>query len=805
MQEINRRKVAWIGLRARLPLVARVLALLFLCAGVAAVVVSLYRSRGLKEFVMRSGPAELSKEVVRVVEGYEHREMKDNRLHILLRADKQITYTDGHHELENVHLEVYPEDGGPRPDRVTARRTVITDENMKVLFQGDVQIETRDALKARAEAVQYDIRGEVGVSDVPLTFERENVRGKADAATVDAKNKKLELRGGVEVVVEPRAEDGAPKTGPRSRPVTVRSQRGEFDQASMHLVFDGGATAEQERDVFSGDALHATLTQGRQIDRIEARGNSYLRSMSEGRAAELSSSEMDFYFDADQKIRYARATGNARGRSLDADAEVQFQTPGTLHADFVAEGAQSLLKEVRIENRPAVTLSAPKSKAGDPAAANKRLTADNVRLYWRVKGRDLERAEAEGSAELVVEPVHNLPTSDRKTLTAARFDCDFYEAGNLAKSFLAQGGTKAVIDPLQPSETRATRTLTSSRMTAQFVRETQDVERLDADGDARFTERDRTLTAQKMVGQFGTGQALQSVEARGDAKFNELDRNGQSQTMVYTAADETVRLRGGEPVVWDSRARLKAPEIDSDSRNKTSYARGRATTTYYSQEQTNGAAPFKKVKSPVFIVADQAEFQHETGVGIYTGNARAWQDDNFLRADRITLRREQKRMEGEGGVQSALYQARRKEASGARAVVPVFATSTRMFYSEPDRLLHYEGGVDIKQGTERITSGAADVFLAAETYEAERTVAERDVVVTQPGRRGTGDWAQYTAADETVVLTGNPARVEDAERGSSESRRLTVHLRDDRVVSDGGAGRESTGRVHTKHKVKKQP
>ena len=805
MQEINRRKVAWIGLRAQMPLIARVLALLVLFAGIAAVVVSLYRSRGLKEFVMRGGPAELSKEVVRVVEGYEHREMKDNRLHILLRADKEITYSDGHHELENVHLEVYPEEGGDRPDRVTAKRTIITDENMKVLFTGDVQIETRDALKARSEAVQYDIRGEVGVSEVPLTFERENVKGRSDAATVDAKNKKLELRGGVEVVVEPQGQNGAPKSGPRSRPVTVRSQKAEFDQVSMHLVFDGGATAEQERDVFSGDALHATLTKERQIDRIESRGNSYLRSMTEGRAAELSAAEMDFYFDADQKIRYARASRDARGRSLDADAEVQFQTPGTLHADFVAQGEQSLLKEVRIENRPVVTLSAPKSKADDPAAANKRLTADDVRLYWRTAGRDLERAEAVGNAELVVEPVHQLPTSDRKTLTAARFDCDFYETGNLAKSFLAQGGSKAVIDPLQPSETRATRTVTSTRMNAIFVRETQDVEKLDADGDAKFTERDRTLTSQKMLANFGTGQALQQVEARGDAKFNELDRNGQSATMVYTTADETVRLRGGEPVVWDSRARLKAPEIDSDSRNKVSYARGRPTTTYYSQEQTNGAAPFKKVKSPVFIVADTAEFQHETGVGIYTGNARAWQDDNFLRSDRIILRREQKRMEGEGNVQSALYQARRKEASGARTVVPVFATSTRMFYAETDRLLHYEGNVDIKQGTERINAGTADVFLAAETYEAERTVAERNVVVTQPGRRGTGDWAQYTAADESVVLTGAPARVEDAEKGSSESRRLTVYLRDDRIISDGGEGRESTGRVHSTHKVKKQP
>ena len=128
-----------------------------------------------------------------------------------------------------------------------------------------------------------------------------------------------------------------------------------------------------------------------------------------------------------------------------------------------------------------------------------------------------------------------------------------------------------------------------------------------------------------------------------------------------------------------------------------------------------------------------------------------------------------------------------------------------MTYTDENRLLHYEGDVDIKQGTERITGGVADVYLLKDSYEVERTVAQRDVVVTQPGRKGTGDWAQYTAADETVVLTGNPAHVEDAEKGTSESRRMTVYLREDRVVSDGASDAgQSTGRVRTTHKITKQ-
>jgi len=54
-------------------------------------------------------------------------------------------------------------------------------------------------------------------------------------------------------------------------------------------------------------------------------------------------------------------------------------------------------------------------------------------------------------------------------------------------------------------------------------------------------------------------------------KFNQKDKNGVASSGSYTAADETVRLRGGEPTVWDSRARTKATEIDSNTATDISF------------------------------------------------------------------------------------------------------------------------------------------------------------------------------------------------------------------------------------------
>jgi LPS export ABC transporter protein LptC len=814
MQEIRRRKVAGIGLRIAVPKFVRVLALVLLACGVAAVAISSWRLRNHTEFRMRAGQAQLSTEVVGDIRNLEHREMKGDRLWVVLTADRDLTFSDGHHQLENVHLEVYP-DKGDQPDKISSQKTLTNEDNTQFIFSGNVQIETRDHLVARAESVEYDVKTEVGNVPVPVNFERENVSGRADSATLDGKSKKLGLKGNVEITVKPETDEqqksqpaGVPNLRLRGLPITIKSAQADFDQNALTLAFGGGAVAEQGQDVFSGDTLTGNLSEQKRVKYISARGSAYLRSLNEGHSAEVFAEQLDFYFDENQKLQSAHALRNVRANTIGADSDAQLVTQGAVDLDFAVQGERSVLKQMNAGERPVVTLGAPKSKAADPRAASKRLTADAIRLYWHTTGKDLERAEANGNVDLLVEPAQASPAADRKTLDAPAIVCDFYEAGNLARIFTASGGAKAVVEPLQETPKRGTRTLTSREMQAQFFRETQDVEHFEATGDAHFQERERNLVSQKMTATFSPDSgALERVDAAGDPKYVEQDRNGQSATMSYTAGDGVVRMRGGEPVVWDSRARLKATEIDADTLNKISNARGKVQTTYYSQEQTGGAAPFKNVKSPVFIASNAAEFQHDTGVGIYTGNARVWQDDNFVKAERIVLLRDQKRMEAEGSVQSALYNARRKEANGTRTVVPVFATSRTMFYSDSDRLVHYEGDVDIRQGTERITSGLADVYLQKnDTYEVEHTVAQRNVVVTQPGRRGTGDWAQYTAEDEKVVLTGNPARVEDAEKGTSESRRMIVYLRDDRIISDGGEGaqQQSTGRVHTTHKIKKQ-
>src|SRR5215813_792039 len=768
MQELTRKRSLALGLRARAPLLARIMAGVLLAAGIGFVAHSYFKLRNNSKFKMFPATPELSKDVTGRIEGYEQRVTKNDRLYMLVKASVDVTFSDNHHELENVSVSLYPP-VGDKPDQISALRAIYNPTTSLITFLGNVKIETKDALKVNTDNLSFDQNSDVAQTDAPINFERENVSGKSLGAVVEQKTKKLELKKDVEVTVAPRSADVATKDSLRSRPVTIKAAHGTFEQETLRLSFSGGVTAEQELHIMSGDTLNAVLNSEKKLEKVEVRGNSYMRVMDPGRAAEMHATDMDFFLDKDQLLQRATATKDTVGRTLDADSDMQISGANTLDVLFQAQDQRSLLKEMDAGGRSVVSLSAPKSRANDPRAASKRLTADAVKLSWRSSGRDLEKAEAVGNAELYVEPVVKSGQADKKTLTASRFDCDFFDAGNLARKCVASGGAKAVVDPLQPSPKRGTRVMTSQNMTTIFVKDTQDVDR---------------------------------VDAQGEAKFNENDRHGMANNATYTGADQTVRLRGGEPTVWDSRGRTKASEIDSDLENDISYSRGKTATTYYSQEQTNGATPFSKTKSPVYIVSDKGEFHHDTGLAIYTGNGRAWQDDNFVRGDTLNIYVNDKKMTAVGHVQSAIYNSKRR-VDGNTTIVPVFATADSMSYTDPERTIHYDGNVDIKQGADRMTGGLADIYLSKDTNEMEKTIAQRNVVLTQPTRKGTGDWVQYTADDDVAILKGNPARVDDTEQGTTEGNRLTVSIRDSKVTADDTRGPLSPGRVRSTHKIRK--
>ena len=79
--------------------------------------------------------------------------------------------------------------------------------------------------------------------------------------------------------------------------------------------------------------------------------------------------------------------------------------------------------------------------------------------------------------------------------------------------------------------------------------------------------------------------------------------------------------------------------------------------------------------------------------------------------------------------------------------------------------------------------------------EVERIVAQGNVQLEQPGRKGTGEKLVYTAQDGKFVLTGTssaPPHLEDQGRGTVTGTSLIFNDRDDSVIVSGGPSRVVT-------------
>ena len=834
-------------------------------ATVLAVIVGFYRQRGNSDFRLKPEHTQLSNDVIAEVNGYERVESDGDVKKYYVKADHAKTFSDNHQELDNVYIEVYGQSGEvDKLSSQQALYVPEEERNFTAYLNGNVAIETRDSLKIKTNNIIYTKKTDSADADETVEFERENVKGTSVGAKVFAAEKRLQLLGDVNVEMtggglksgqfkgdsadydhgqnrlevngnidanliaadrnrntKVRADrlvamlvPAEGKTQPELRNIelfdnvwientengarqsTIETAYAFYDRPSDkfelkngahivagatetsdiragHIVYEqsnGNIQLSENAEVakgsgyLKGDWLHVQLNVQKHITAAEIRGSAYLKNASPERATEIWANEIKARFDDAQQVQNADASGDAKAIVTPADnssyTTATITTPGSLKGTFKTGGVPAAMSA---QDRASIQLNAP---GGVANAANKRVIADTVNVSFNDNGKDIRHAEAIGNAELFIEPLQSSPQNYRSNIYAPRFDCEFF-AGNNARECIGATGTKTVREPTITTPNRGTQTLTAEKLTAVFNENSKDVE---------------------------------SLEAGGKAKFTELDRNAVASAMTFTQADQTVRMRGGEPTFWDSSSRAKAPEIDWDTANQHSFLRGGVATTYYSRKRAGDAAPFGSSDKPVFATAQTMEIDHNAETAVYTGNARAWQDNSYVRADRFSIDQRKGQFYAEGTVQSLLYEAKQRRKSTS-SNVPVYATSNSLAYSKDDRLLKYRKDVNIRQGTDRLSAQVADIYLD-DNNEMSKTVVETGVIITQPGRKAVGDWAQYTSENEVAIIRGNPARVDDAENGSSQAGEITVYLRDDRVQSSGPNKQNTGARTRSVYKVK---
>jgi lipopolysaccharide export system protein LptA len=288
----------------------------------------------------------------------------------------------------------------------------------------------------------------------------------------------------------------------------------------------------------------------------------------------------------------------------------------------------------------------------------------------------------------------------------------------------------------------------------------------------------------------------------------------------YHASDQVLHLTG-DPHLRNDTMAITADKVDYHRDTGDASAIGDVKSIYVQQVQ-NGSAPTLGGDGPVHVTADHALLTRSTNMSVFYGArtvlARMWQGGDAVAAPVLELGREQDTLDAHGGpedygpVVHATFGAKstdKAEASpetastgkpdeasqsaSARAEAPgngspSRVTSVSLHYSDKTRRADFHGSVTAIQPTGTVRSEDAEVFLTpavpGKPSELDHMVSIGHVVITQPGRRGTGDRLVYTASDERYVLTGRPGqppRAVDAEKGTTTGAALIFRGTNDSV------------------------
>ena len=805
--------------------------LLFLSITAALVGYLIFRN---KRPWQKADRPELRGKVVAVLNDTRYVHEVGGKVRFILTSGADKTFQDGTHELEQVRLESHGVDG-TRNDSVVSDRAHVSDPSdlnkLDAEFISNVVVHTSDDLIIKTNYLHYSQNENKVDTKEPVEFERKTMAGRATGMLVEVNDERVHLLKDVDVTIkseppanapnqattaasrpvkEARSEEtpeereariarkrarkaarrraaeeaarnyteiagrasekpakGAAAQDPHSAnapkpPVRIRGVEALLEKKEHRVTFTGSVIVTRGADEMRADKMTGFLDALNHFERMEARGSSALKQTDK---SEVTCDDMDFFFGDDHLLNRAEGRGNVYAHSL-GEEPMRESRSDTVEVTFVQGPDGAVADTATAAGNSSLHVQAPKPRNEKDNPNSRHLTANVITMQFFPGGKMIKTANAVGNAVITVLPTRAEQKADKKTIHAPQMSAQFFEDENRIHRFEAGGGVKTEIEAMVAGAHQP-RITTSKRLTADFAEDSQDID-----------------------------QIIQE----GDFKYVEGDRHGVAERAVYDGRDDIVHFRGKRPMGWDNKGRTQADELDYDRGNDEMHARGDVRTTYYSPETTGNSTPLKKTKSPIFITAERADAKNENSVAVYTGNARGWQDDNFVKGDRIELYNDEKRMAAFGHVESALYTVERETSPGKKEIVPGFATADRMTYSDETRLVHYDGSVKARQGTDHIQSAAVDVYLKDQTNEVDHMIAEGAVVMTQPGRKGVGEKMTYTADDGRAVLIGKNARIDDDEKGSTMGSELTFYSRDDKVSVDN---KQTAGRVRSTHRLTK--
>jgi lipopolysaccharide export system protein LptA len=742
---------------------------------VAVVAGAYFRARQRSQSVLRQVPQKMGIEFKQTANGFSMSKSELGRTIFRIEASKAVQYKQGGQaELHDVQITLYGRDSS-RFDQIYGKDFVYDQQTGDVTSQGDVDMDLesnpagitspdQSSPKALKNPIHLKTKGLVFNQKTGDAYTKERVdfhspeaSGSAVGMAYAARTSVLTLWSRVEILVE------------SDPPTSIKADHGAISK-DPHTVVLERTRAVSGSEQLESDQETLFLRPDNYVDRVLAQGNVRVQYKGERVAkvhsnqlevfmASQSSSEEDAHEDRENKhrinVKNAFLSGNVQFET--AGSEI---TQGNSERAAVSFGKDNSPEKIHAEGEVKLVQHQPppSASAGAPANAQEfELTAPVVDFYLAA-GKRFDRAETSGPPQIILRPAQQnsaaVPAGQQTVVTASKFEAKFDDLGQLASLH-------------GEPESRVVST---------------------ASGEA-----DRVSTSHTIDAAFTPGSGIQTLFQRG--KFAYVDGEGAAwaDQARYTPADQMLLLTGS-PRIVDKGLTTTAHTLRINRSTGDGFAEGEVKSTY-SDLKPIPSGGFLASSSPVHVTARSMTAHRAPAVALYTGDARLWQDDNVVQAPSIEFDRNRRSMDASSSPKQAVSTLLVQSDKSGK-ITPVRITSRHLTYADNDRRAHFEGDVEVRGEDLTIAAKQMDFFLTGTNQttgnlsptpagKLDRVVAWDHVLLTQPGRRGTGDQLIYTAADDKFVLSGGPPCIFDAEHGKVTGVSLTMFRRDDRVVAEG--------------------
>ena len=758
-----------------------------------------FYARSRANNALKSIPGKIGIDIKQTAKGFQISKSDGKRTLFTVEAsDVKQFKLNGNAELHNVNIVLYGRDSS-RFDQIYGDDFAYDQKTGNVTAKGDVQIDlvaNPAGLTSPDQSTPKELKNPIHLKTRDLVFNKDTGNASTEAR-VDFRTPQangwavgvqyagktntlilssqihLELSGAEATVVE--AEHGIITNDPR-----------QIVLGHPHLDRQGGSVQADQATFYLDSENHVQRVLANGNVTTDARTQPGKRSgQTKAAAAEMAemhghSDDAEFLFiPGEDLLRTAILRGHVHAEQ--SGSQIIEGEAGRVILDFA--GQNELQKVHAVEGARIVQRST--SGAGSNAALAPQgfeLTAPVIDFMVE-QGKLLKRAVTSGPAQIVITQTESTATGSsagRTVVTAGKFDGVFSDAGGRNHLASVHGSPDARV--VNSSSGAPDRVSTSNSIDAVF---------LEQGGIDSITQ---------------TGKVAYSDDEGPDKQMrawaNLANYTPSNQLLVLTG-NPRIENGGMATTARIIRINRATGEATAETDVKTSYSE--------LKEQPDGA--LLGSSSPIHVTSRTMTAQGDSGIALYSGGGRLWQDANVIEAPSIQFDRNRRFVTAQGTrdhpVQTILVQTEKATASqqaknaNPKSSTPsssstVTVTSEKLTYADSERKVHYQGGVTAK-GTEfTATSKTMDVYLLPRSQttanqsiagpgQLDRIVADGNVVVQQPSRRAEGQKLVYTAAQDKFVLTGGPPSIFDAEQGKITGVSLTFFRRDDRVLVEGEA------------------